>query len=384
MPRMTTCRSRLSLALLAMVVTGVPPVATAQQPVRPATHTVQRGDTLWDLARRYLGDPFLWPQIYRLNTDVVRDPHWIYPGDLLRLAPTGETRAVPEEPVPADPGQPAPAGAQPAAAMPAPAEGGWPETEGLFPRRRSVDASAAFEAYRDRSYRPLRAGEFYSSGFLTEGDALPFGTLLGNVAPPQIPAVSQRSFTLLNDKVAVRAPEGARYAVGDSLLVLRLRPGPSGTHDWGEIVHPTGVLVVTGHDEQRAIAEVRAIFGDIRDGQLVIPAERFIPGGEQRAEAVRDGVSGRIIMARETFPMRHPMDVVFLDVGRRDGVGRGDIFEVWREPTGAPADRTTEEVMATMQVVHVRERTATARIVSVVAPDFPPRALVRQMARLPR
>ena len=46
-------------------------------------HIVVRGDTLWDIAKGYLGDPFRYPELARLSR--IKDPDWIYPGDVIRV-----------------------------------------------------------------------------------------------------------------------------------------------------------------------------------------------------------------------------------------------------------------------------------------------------------
>ncbi len=52
--------------------------------VIPATHTVRRGDTLWDISAYYLRNAWDWPKVWALNPEI-KDPHWIYPGNIVRL-----------------------------------------------------------------------------------------------------------------------------------------------------------------------------------------------------------------------------------------------------------------------------------------------------------
>jgi hypothetical protein len=54
----------------------------------PDLHVVRRGDTLWDICFYYFNDPWQWPKVWSYNPQIT-NPHWIYPGDLVRLLPRG-------------------------------------------------------------------------------------------------------------------------------------------------------------------------------------------------------------------------------------------------------------------------------------------------------
>ena len=76
-----------SIGLLAgMLVTVAVYAAGAQlRADHPDTYTVRRGDTLWDISAKFLSKPWLWPEIWQANPQV-RNPHLIYPGDVLNLS----------------------------------------------------------------------------------------------------------------------------------------------------------------------------------------------------------------------------------------------------------------------------------------------------------
>lgn len=403
LPRLS-CRWPIGLA--AGLALSLAPAAVRAQDQVPDTHTVKKGDTLWDLAKQYLKDPFLWPEIYRLNTMVVEDPHWIYPGEVLRLAPSEKATAVPQTDssatvaaaAPADSGATRPDSvevtsdtmaravetAPVAEALPvsqAANEAEPSEGSGLFPPARgSMRIALTAGDFPQRS--ALRVTDFYSSGFLTEGENLPFGHLVGPVMPLQIPTRDPRGNATLFTRVALLPPPGASYQVGDSLLVVDATQQLEG---YGRIVQPRGMARVVSISQGAAIAEIVAAYGEIIPDLSVLPAEKFTDPGPVRPEAVSDGVQASVIGWPGHRELRgSPGVVMFLDKGKRDGVSAGDVFEIRRD-AGMHRDGmiTVNDVMATVQVVHVRERTSTIRVVGVASPDVPRGTHAFQVAKLP-
>ncbi len=396
---------------LGAIALAVPTLAAAQDSSTPS-HTVREGDTLWDLARTYRGDPFLWPDIFRMNTSVVEDPHWIYPGEILRLSATEGVAAVPAQDTPAivtadsavtasavtAPATPAPMGdalaESPAAdneayepvpaslvslTTPSPDEN--KSSTDLFGRRSGATTAETLKEYTNTPYRALRRSEFYSSGFLTEKQKLPFGKVYGPVAPPQIRAAARNTNAMPYSSIAVSAPKGARYQVGDTLLVVQLGREVEG---YGDLVLPTGMVQVTDTADGKYLANVIAIYGSIHGGQSVLPLEKFTEPGPEKAAPVSNGVRARLLGGSGRQDLKAPQMVVFLDKGSKDGVAKGDLFEIRRHPeTLNDGTVRVDDVMATLQIVHVGERSATARLLNVISPDIAPGTEARQVAKLP-
>lgn len=375
----------------------VPTVALAQGDVAPQTHTVTRGDTLWDLARRYLGDPFLWPEIFKRNTAVVEDPHWIYPGEVLQIAGGPSAPAVPGADTPAPvvsmnpnpsgnpAAQPAPSGQPGDTAMavadePDATPGDVDDNAPIFPRIGGTPTSGSIRM-DPLSFRALRPSEFYAAAFLTEGRTLSTGHVLGPVTPLQIASTGLAETAAPYTTVVIEPPLGGRFEVGDSLVAFRYGKDIS---TWGDVVQPTGLIRVTSVDGAKTLGLVVAVYAPLRAGQFVMRAEPFSDGGRRRPVPIADGVSASVIGWPDYMELKDPLDVLFLDKGKADGVRPGDVFEVRRTPlAGEEGAMQTNDLMATVSVTRVGDHTATVRVVKVVSPKIAAGTRATQVARLP-
>jgi hypothetical protein len=335
---------------------------------------------LWDLSQRYLANPFLWPEIYRLNRDVVEDPHWIYPGEILRLP--GDSMTVIAEVPPTDTTM-VPAG-PPSNVSPVD-----PNAPTVFNKARPRGGSSTIigggmvEAAAPRP--TVRAGEVIAAPFVDrEGGPRGFGRILKSGDLPGIAQASDRFRFQAYDRIFIAPPVGHVAPEGERYLAYRLGPI---LEDQGQVIIPTGIVEVTqaARSEVAAVAKVVRAFNEVTATDRLIPLDTAGVGTTIRPEIVTDGPTTTIKWIYGEPVLPNVQSFVVLGVGARNGVRMGDEFLIYHPRTKQEEGQLDdpEIPVSRIQVVRSTPFGATAVILGQEQPQIKEGMNARVIARMP-
>jgi hypothetical protein len=297
----------------------------------PGVHVVRRGDTLWGICDGYFHNPYQWPRIWSYNPQI-QNPHWIYPGDQVRLRAGGA--------------EPAPVQQQPQV--------------GLVDRRRQVPPDTIF----------LR-----SQGFIDD-DSNNWGEISG--------AREDKMILSDYDEVYLRIGANHDVRVGQELTIYR----PVKSVGDGKLVEIQGTAKVDAWNPKERIARARITesLDAIERGARVGPIPRrfdVVPPARNEND-----VQATILTALRAQNIHAQNQVVFIDKGEDAGLKPGNRLFVIRkgdawhqslttrssakrialeddspaatEQVPRPRDESVlpEEVQAELRVIEVKKKTA--------------------------
>jgi hypothetical protein len=313
----------------------------AEFPEGATVHRVVPGDTLWDLAASYLGDPYLWPQIWERNP-YIRDSHWIYPGDPIVIdlavqAPPAEIEeVVPDETVASEFGEPEPYD-EPVV------DEGQPHPLGS-----PADVYCFARLVEDESVFPFT---------IMSAERVDF----------------QDSFSE-GDIVYIDGGVEQGVAAGDRFFVFtRIRPLKHVVSNapMGIVYSQIGQIKVLCAQESTAIAEITYACDPIDIGNVLepfrpIPVPLVIdPDPTDRCDVPNGKPIGSIIYTRDDQLEIGTGWLVFIDLGAADGVYPGQFATVYRPN---PTEGMPRLVMAEIGILTAEEHYSTAILTDGWAP----------------
>lgn len=297
-----------TVAAVAMLTVTTYAVAVEMNGTHPDTYVVRKGDTLWDISARFLKKPWLWPEIWQANPQV-KNPHLIYPGDVLSLAYLDRVTAQ------AGPRQEAPITGVPLA--------------DVEPFLKNLNVVDSFEdlpyvvGLEDNRLRASAGQKAYVTG-------------LDNAQPGQ-------RYMVLRPTVRFGQPKPTDD------LDSRGKVTPGTGNIWSDYVASNdrneflgyelakvnvGTLTqVASGNVQASTLQLEDSGSEVRRGDRLMPVQinpydlQFVPHAP--ANAVIPGQL-RVLAVTDTFTSGGPRDVIAISGGAREGINNGTVFSVWR------------------------------------------------------
>jgi hypothetical protein len=297
----------LAVAGLGLAIGTAAPTAAAQAqasgqsmsvplaPNAPETYVVKKGDTLWDIAGVFLKYPWYWPEIWYVNPQV-QNPHWIYPGDVLRLiyvdgkpritvGTEGEVRLSPQ--VRADPL------AQAIRTVPYDILMNFVQRPSLLTKKQ-VDKGPYVIGFRSRHIVGSTANELYAKGL---GD------------PP-----AGAEFTVVNTGVALRDPDD-----GDLLGYV------------GHYAATTRVITTTDSKHEEPLTHLAVLDNgrEIRQGDKVFPAQTKF--GDDLVMSVPSDrkLNGQVLAVADGLAVAGKYQVLAINRGKQHGLVPGNLVAIY-------------------------------------------------------
>ena len=296
---------------LALLLAAAPVLADTLklQDNAPDKYVVVKGDTLWDISGKFLKDPWRWPQIWRMNRAEIKNPHWIYPGDLIVLDRSGK---------------------EPRLSLVKGSKGGM-ETVKLSPGVRASEiGSDAIPSIPIRVIHPfLSQPRVVAKGAL---DDAPY--ILGSNA----------------ERVVLGAGDDA-FATGGKPGVTRwnvLRPGKAlKDPETGEVL---GYEVEYLGDARTLAEGAPQKIRITQSAREIMPRDKLVEADsstpfEYIPHAPENKISGRIISAYGGLSDSGHYQTVVINRGSRDGLEPGHVLAVYREGQAVTLTRDEKDRM---------------------------------------
>jgi LysM repeat protein len=331
---------------------GVPLADLA--PDAPASYTVRPGDTLWGISQLFLKSPWRWAELWGMNRDQLRDPHRLYPGQVLMLS-KGPQRATLQvaQPVVVEPPQPM---VPPTVKLLAQVRSSPPQGEAIASVPAQLIAPFIIQA------TVLGAGDIEGAPRIVAAQDGRTMMTKGEIVYVRGDLQGRRQFQLVREPQALQDPRTREILGYEARLV--------------------GSAEILGAEEtssaeqgQPLLAPARALLKEARlearlgDRLTQAPAADFAPIVPQ---APARPVQGQVIGLYGEGLTAAQHQIVSLNRGARDGLERGQVLALWRDgsaftdrtDTARQSQRLPDERSGQMFVFQVFDRVSYALILN--------------------